>query len=267
MLSLLKKMMNLFMYEEKDKPVVEDMSGIPLSLTSDKAPSLICKEKAATLSQDVQPMMIVEIYGDHGAMGELRNVQRRVYEVQNKGNNDYVMYEQVSLPTISKILVVYSVEVESKSVKKSAVVEDMSGIPLSLTSDSVTDGNDFNDVQGEVLGKLQISLESFLLLESKVTYGMAEQKSVSKEHSVKSGTKKKGKLGRRRSLEICRRAASSNSCPGGVLEWQQVLANRLGYCVLIYISRPVMCVCHATDLVLYLLPIISCPPCPKHVSS
>ena len=231
MLSLLKKMMNLFMYKAKDNPV--DMCMAAVRNVQSKVPSFICNEKAATLSQEVQPTMIVEICGDHGAMGELRNVQRGVYEVQNRGNNDYVMYEQVSLPAISKILVVYSVAVESKSVKMSAIVKVMLGMPLNPKM-SLTEGSNFNDVQGEVLGKLQISLESFLLPESKVTYGMAEQKSVSKEHSVRSGTKKKGKLGRRRSLEICRRAASSNSCPGGVLEWQQVPANRLRYCSNLY---------------------------------
>ena len=109
MLSLLKKMMNLFKYEEKDKPV--DMYMAAVRNVQSKMPSFICNEKAATLSQEVQPMMIVEIYGDHRVMGELRNVQRGVYEVQNRGNNDYVMYDQVSLPAISKILVVYSVAV------------------------------------------------------------------------------------------------------------------------------------------------------------
>jgi len=48
---------------------------------------------------------------------------------------------------------VYSIAVESKSVKKSAVVEDMSGVPLSLTNDSVTEGSDFNDVQGAGLSR------------------------------------------------------------------------------------------------------------------
>ena len=202
LLSLWKKMMNLFVYEEKDNPVDKCMAAVRSMLS--KAPSLICDEKAAALSQELQSMMIVEICGDHRAMGELRNMQRGVYEVQNRGNNNYMMYEQARLPANSKILVGYSIEVKSKSVKRSAMVKDMSSVPLSLTNDSVTDGRDFIDVQGEVLGKLQISLESFLLLVSKETYRVAKQKRVRKEHSVRSGTEKKGKLDRRRILERCR---------------------------------------------------------------
>ena len=165
------------------------------------------------------------------AMGEPEHVEHGVYyaivecatieNIIESGVYDVFKENQhvkVSLPAISTILVVYGVTMESKSVKRSAVVEDMSGVPLSLTRDSVADGSDFNDVKGEVLGKLQISLVSFLLPESKVTYGMAKQRSVSKEHSMRSGIEKKGKLDRRRSLERYRRAVSSNSCPGGVLE-------------------------------------------------
>ena len=76
---------------------------------------------------------------------------------------------------------VYSVAVESKSVKKSAVVEDMSGVPLSLTNDSVTDGSNFIDVQGE---------------------GMIRRASWVEDEVLKDAED----------------AASSNLCPGGVLD-------------------------------------------------
>ena len=95
--------------------------------------------------------------------------------------------------------------VQMKCEPAELVVElDMPGVPLSCAMDGGTEVKHYDDnVQGEVLGKLQISLESFLLLESKVTYEVAKQKSVSKKHSVRSRTEKKGKLDGRRVLERC----------------------------------------------------------------
>ena len=81
---------------------------------------------------------------------------------------------------------------------------DMPGVPLSCAMDGGTEVKHYDDnVQGEALGKLQISLESFLLLVIKVTYEVAKQKSVSKKHSVRSRTEKKGKLDGSRVLERC----------------------------------------------------------------
>merc|ERR1711892_1165424 len=55
------------------------------------------------------------------AMKELTDVGRGVYTIEE------YKQEKVSLPTIKSIVVVYSVAVKSKSVKKSVVVEAMLG--------------------------------------------------------------------------------------------------------------------------------------------
>ena len=94
--------------------------------------------------------MYKRYYRDPGAMGELRNVQRGIYEVQYRGDKKNMMYEQekVSLPIIKSIVV------ECQAVRKSAVVEDMSGVPLGLARNSVKeDSGDYSDRE-EVLAEL-----------------------------------------------------------------------------------------------------------------
>ena len=151
----MQKKMNLFMEcQQKDKP--EDMWVAAVRNVQSMAPSWMCDKKAATLSQVIEPKMYERYMGDPGAMGELRNVQRGVYEVQYRGDNKNVMYEQekVSLHVTKSIVVVYRVVVDCQAVKRSAVVEDMSGVPLSLARNSVKeDSGDYSDRE-EVLAEL-----------------------------------------------------------------------------------------------------------------
>ena len=169
--------------------------------------SLKCDKKAATLSQVIEPKMYERYYGDPGAMGELRNVQRGVYNVQNRGENMYREYEQVSLPAISKIVVVYNVVVESKSVKKSVKVKDMSGVPLSLTRDSVTEGSgDYSDKE-EVLEELSEKLGCLSSYQevTELRGGRAEERGQGVQREGWEEEGQEGQVGEKMcSLERCR---------------------------------------------------------------
>ena len=167
----------------------------------------------------------------HGGSRVFRDDKKRGVVVKDSPRVQYINVEVVQM----------------KCEPAELVVElDMPGVPLSHAMDSETEVKHYyDDVQGEVLGKMQISLESFLLLVSKETYRVAKQKRVSKEHSVSSRTEKKGKLDGRRVLERC----SDPHLPTLVLgvfwmyrngsKCQQIVFN---YCVIIYISR-LLCAC------------------------
>ena len=137
---------------------------------------------------------IVEQQSAHyGRTRVYRDDKRRGVVVKASPRVKYINVDEVQM------------KVEMKCDPAELVVElDMQGVPLSCAMDGGTEVKHYDDnVQGVASGKLQISLESFLLLESKVTYEVAKQKSVSKKHSVRSRTEKKGKLDGRRDLERC----------------------------------------------------------------
>ena len=86
----------------------------------------------------------------------------------------YIIVEKVvSQPTTKKIWVVNSVVVQYVAVK-SAGVEDMSGVALSLTRDSVTgDSSDYSDRE-EVLAELELKLVIFPPTEMQKRYKEAQ---------------------------------------------------------------------------------------------
>ena len=156
----------------------------------------------------------------------------------------------VSLPTIMNIRVVNSVVVQYVAVK-SAVVEDMSGVPLSLTRESVTrDSSDYSDRE-EVLAKPEMRLVVFPPAQKQKKYEVAEQKG-EVEYIVKIGKKDKMvKLGRR-CEESCKmqQAASSNSCPRGVLDGNKCHQSSS---IIVIICKSRQCAPHRI-LVLYRVP-------------
>merc|ERR1712129_445195 len=113
---------------------------------------------------------------DEGQPGLLRREEGGGFGQDERDVSDLSSYQRLRGGRVG-----YSVAVESESVKKSAVVEDMSGVPLSLTNDGVTDGSNFIDVQGE---------------------GMRRRASWVEDEVLKDAED----------------ATSSNLCPGGVLD-------------------------------------------------
>ena len=128
----------------------------------------------------------------------------------------------VCLPTIKNIRVVNSVVVQYVAVK-SAVVEDMSGVPLSLARESVTrDSSDYSDRE-EVLAEPEMRLVVFPPAQKQKVYEVAEQKGV-EEYIVKNEPRdKEVKLGRR-SVESCKmqRTRIFQLLSWGCIGWQQV---------------------------------------------
>ena len=91
--------------------------------------------------------------------------------------------------------------------------------PLTITRDSENMNSSYYDDREEVLAELARSSMSFLL-PKQMKYEADERKAVEK-HSMTAGLKKKvekkDKL-EECSLGRCRRAASTNLCPWGVLD-------------------------------------------------
>jgi len=140
--------------------------------------SLMTGVKAACLSLSLR------------AMKELTDVGRGVYTIVE------YKQEKVSLPTIKSIVVVYSVAVKSKSVKKSVVVEAMLGMPLSLTRNSVMKDSSLYSDGEEVLAELGVKLDVFPPSKMQKSYEVAEWKHVEKKHITRAGMKdRKVKLG------------------------------------------------------------------------
>ena len=124
----------------------------------------------------------------------------------------------VCLPTIKNIRVVNSVVVQYVAVK-SAVVEDMSGVPLSLTRESVTrDSSDYSDRE-EVLAEPEMRLVVFPPAQKQKEYEVAEEKYIVKNEP----RDKEDKLGRR-SVESCKmqRTRIFQLLSWGCIGWQQV---------------------------------------------
>ena len=136
-----------------------------------------------------------------------------VYKDDQKRSRVIMAYPRVKYINVDVVLKKVEKEYESA---KFAVRVDMPSEPLSHALISVMmDRRYYYDiVKEEVLAVQDVISGSFLLPVRKKRYEYGQVGS------------KKGKL-ERRSLERCRQAASSNSCPGVVLDWQQVPPNRL----------------------------------------
>ena len=137
-----------------------------------------------------------------------------MYKEDQKRSRVIIAYLRVKYSNVDVVL--KNVEKEYEPAKF-AVRVDMPSEPLShaLISVMMARGYYYDIVKEEVLAMQDGISGSFLLPVRKKRYEYGQVGS------------KKGKLERRRSLERCRRAASSNLCPGGVSDWQQVPANRL----------------------------------------
>ena len=185
---------------------------------------------AAALSQGSLPTMNREFYGGTGAMGEL-HVGSGVYDAFKE-----YKHGKVSLPATETIVVVYSVVEECMAVKF-AVVEDMMQQGR-LTS--VPEDNRHYCDRVEVLAERGMMFVRGLSSSPELRGGRVEARGKEAQHEDWE-EEQEGQVGERRSLERCRRAASSNSCPGGVLEGVKSLRSSSNT-VIICISRPV-CAC------------------------
>ena len=137
-------------------------------------------------------------------------------------------------PTTKNIRVLNSVVMQYVAVK-SAMVEDMSGVPLSLTSDSVTgDSSDYSDRE-EVLAEPGMRLVVFPPAQKQKKYEVAGQKGEEKYNVRIERKDKMVKLGRR-SEESCKmqRTRIFQPLSWGCIGWQQVPPIVFKYCDNLY---------------------------------
>ena len=148
-------------------------------------------------------------------------------------------------------MVMHSVVKKYEAVKY-AVVEDMLGTPLSLSTDSVKEDSAMYDDEKleEVLAELGMQLEGLSSYQEQKCYEVAEWRSKDKEHSKKARLMKKVKLGRR--CQEVLKDADKPHLPTSVLGvyWMAASAtNRLPICVIICISCQ-KCSCAPYQLVI-----------------
>jgi hypothetical protein len=131
-------------------------------------------------------------------------------------------------------------------------------LPLNLTKDIVMMRSSEYDYTGteEVLAELTEQLKVFPPAQRNKKYEVAERKGVVK---CIMRIKLKDKEVKLRSLARCRGPASSNSCPGGVLDYPVVLC----FCDYLYFPPENVCVPHIKILFCTAWPISFCiPVCP-----
>jgi hypothetical protein len=133
--------------------------------------------------------------------GKLGVRRGKIYIVLKKGEI-YIVVKKGEIYINMMKGEVYSVVMQYVAVK-SAVVEDMSGVPLSLTSDSVTgDSSDYSNRE-EVLAEPGMRLVVFPPAQKQKEYEVAKQKGVEKYIMRIKLRDKEVKLGRR-SEESCK---------------------------------------------------------------
>ena len=143
------------------------------------------KVRGPTAPQEIKGELV-------SAMGELRDTK-----VQGRTEKCYDVKKQVSLPITTNTMVMHSVVNKYEAVKY-AVVEDMLGTPLSLSTDSVKEDSAMYDdkMLEEVLAELGMQLEGLSSYQEQKCYEVAEWRSKDKEHSQKARLMEKVKLGR-----------------------------------------------------------------------
>jgi predicted Zn-dependent protease len=169
-------------------PPVSDVKAAALSQAAahNKIKMKVDKVRGPTAPQEIKGELV-------SAMGELRDTK-----VQGRTEKCYDVKKQVSLPITTNTMVMHSVVKKYKAVKY-AVVEDMLGTPLSLSTDSVKEDSTMYDdkMLEEVLAELGMQLEGLSSYQEQKCYEVAEWRSKDKEHSKKARLMKKVKLGRR----------------------------------------------------------------------